>query len=129
MKFLCLGFYNRDAVQALGPERLAAVMQQCEPHMAAIAQSPALELHAGLAERTKQILRTGNVVQVRDGPFTEAKEQVGAVLLIEAATMEEAIEVAKLHPTTQVPEGERLGWRMEVHAVHFLNGATLPVVC
>lgn len=127
MKFLCLGYFNRQAVQALGPDKLAAVMRQCDPHMAVIAKSPALEMHAGLAERTKQILRTGNVVKVLDGPFAEAKEQVGAVLLIEAAGIEEAIEVAKLHPTTQVAAGEQLGWRMEVHPLHFLNGESLPV--
>src|SRR5688572_12435242 len=98
MKFLCLGYYDRRAVERLAPEQLAAVMKQCEPHMAAIAASANLTMHAGLAERAKQILRTGNVVQVLDGPFTEAKEVVGAVLLIEADSLDEAIQVAKLHP-------------------------------
>ena len=127
MKFVCLGYYNRRAVEELGPEKLAAVMRQCEPHMAAIAGSAALEMHVGLAaERTKQILRSGNVVKVMDGPFAESKELVGAILMIEADSMEAAIEVAKLHPTTQVPAGEKLGWRMEVRPVHFLNGASLP---
>nr|WP_186510697.1 YciI family protein [Caenimonas sedimenti] len=127
MKFLCLGYYNRRAVEALGPDQLAAVMKQCEPHMAVIAGSAAVRMHVGLAaERTKQILRTGNAVKVMDGPFSEAKEVVGAVLMIEAETIEAAIEVAVLHPTTQVPAGEQLGWRMEVRPVHFLDGVSLP---
>lgn len=126
MKYLGLGYYNRRAVEALGPDGLAAVMRQCEPHMAAIAALPQLELHAGLAERTRQILRTGKVVKVIDGPYAEAKEVVGAVLLIEADSFDEAVRIAQLHPTTQVPAGEALGWRMEVHPVHFLNGASLP---
>ncbi len=125
MKYLGLGFYNRDAVQALAPERLAAVMRQCEPHVAAIGALPQLELHAGLAERSKQILRTGKQVKVMDGPYAEAKEVVGAVLLIDADSFDEAVRIAKLHPTTQVPDGEALGWRMELHPVHFLNGASL----
>ncbi|MBL0918086.1 MAG: hypothetical protein IBJ14_05250 [Hydrogenophaga sp.] len=125
MKYLGLGHYNRHAVQALGPDRLAAVMRQCEPHMAAIGAMPQLEMHAGLAERTRQILRTGKQIKVIDGPFAESKELVGAVLLIEADSFDEAVRIASLHPTTQVPDGEALGWRMEVHPVHFLNGASL----
>jgi hypothetical protein len=114
-------------VQALAPERLAAVMRQCEPHVAAIGALPQLELHAGLAERSKQILRTGKQVKVMDGPYAEAKEVVGAVLLIEADSFDEAVRIAQLHPTTQVPDGEALGWRMELHPVHFLNGAALAM--
>ena len=126
MKFLCLGYYNKRAVEALSPDKLAAVMQQCAPHMAVIGAEPGLQMHAGLAERAKQILRTGNVVQVIDGPFSEAKEVVGAVLLIEADTFDAAVRIAKLHPTTQVPAGEQLGWRMEVRPLHFLNGDSIP---
>ncbi len=125
MKYLGLGFYNRAAVQALAPERLAAVMRQCEPHVAAIGALPQLELHAGLAERSKQILRTGKQIKVMDGPYAESKEVVGAVLLIDADSFDEAVRIAQLHPTTQVPDGEALGWRMELHPVHFLNGASL----
>jgi hypothetical protein len=125
MKYLGLGYYNRLAVQALAPERLAAVMRQCEPHVAAIGALPQLEMHIGLAERCKQILRTGQQVKLIDGPYAEAKEVVGAVLLIEADSFDDALRIAQLHPTTQVPDGEALGWRMEVHPVHFLNGVSL----
>ena len=33
-----------------------------------------------------------------DGPFAETKEQVGGFCLIEAASMDEAVEVAAQHP-------------------------------
>lgn len=126
MKYIGLGYYNRHAVQALGPQKLAAVMRQCEPHVAAIGALAQLEMHIGLAERTKQILRSGKQVKLIDGPFAETKELVGAVLLIEADSFDEALRIAQLHPTTQVADGEALGWRMEVHPVHFLNGVSLP---
>ena len=62
-------------------------------------------------------------VRTIDGPYTEAKECIGSVLLIEADSDEEALRVAKLHPTTQIPEGELLGWRIEVRPVHYFRAA------
>jgi hypothetical protein len=47
----------------------------------------------------------GKAVRVRrrqlmlsDGPFAETKEQIGGFCLIEAASLEEAVEVAAQHP-------------------------------
>jgi hypothetical protein len=39
---------------------------------------------------------------VTDGPFTETKEAVGGFDLIEAETIEEAIEIASRHPVAEV---------------------------
>jgi hypothetical protein len=41
---------------------------------------------------------TGGDVSVTDGPFTEAGEQLGGFYLIEAADLDEAIELAKALP-------------------------------
>jgi hypothetical protein len=38
---------------------------------------------------------------VHDGPFAEAKEQLGGFYLIEAANLDEAIEIAKKVPVPQ----------------------------
>ncbi|MFG1344115.1 YciI family protein [Xanthobacter autotrophicus DSM 431] len=38
---------------------------------------------------------------VHDGPFAEAKEQLGGFYLIEAANLDEAIEIAKKVPVLQ----------------------------
>jgi hypothetical protein len=37
-------------------------------------------------------------VLLSDGPFAETKEQIGGVVLIECADLDEAIEVASKHP-------------------------------
>ena len=42
-----------------------------------------------------RVRRTGGEYTVRDGPFTEAKEVVGGFAVLEAASKEEAIELAK----------------------------------
>lgn len=40
----------------------------------------------------------GGKRQVRDGPFTEAREMVGGFFLVDCATREEALELAALCP-------------------------------
>jgi hypothetical protein len=60
----------------------------------------------------------GGRLTVTDGPFTETKELLGSVFIVEADTLEAAAELAALHPTTAVAEGEAFGWRLEVRAIH-----------
>jgi hypothetical protein len=40
----------------------------------------------------------GGETLVSDGPFAETKEQVGGFCLIECADLDEAVEVAAMHP-------------------------------
>ena len=42
-----------------------------------------------------RVRRAGGEYTVKDGPFTEAKEVVGGFAVLEAASKEEAIELAK----------------------------------
>jgi hypothetical protein len=42
---------------------------------------------------------------------------LGAIFIIEATDMEEAVRIARLHPTTQIPGGEQLGWFLEVRPI------------
>ena len=55
---------------------------------------------------------------VTDGPFAETKEQIGAFFIIEARDLDEAAEVASLHPAARL--GENVGWAIEVRPIdHF----------
>jgi hypothetical protein len=45
--------------------------------------------------RGARVRRSGNSVTVTDGPFSEAKEQVGGFALLKASSKEEAIELTK----------------------------------
>jgi hypothetical protein len=53
--------------------------------------------------------------EVKDGPFTESKEVVGGFFIIDAASVEEAVEVARLHPAAAL--GEQAGWGVEMHPI------------
>ena len=52
---------------------------------------------AGLARAAQVQVRNGQV-RVLDGPFAEAKEMIGGFFLIDVATREEAIEIARACP-------------------------------
>jgi hypothetical protein len=62
---------------------------------------------AGLKSTTEgfRVRSSGNRLKVTDGPFTEAKEVIGGYAMVEVASREEALEVARQF--------------MELHRVHW----------
>jgi len=49
------------------------------------------------AESTTVRVRGGEVL-LTDGPFADTKEQIGGLVLIECADLDEAVEIAAKHP-------------------------------
>jgi hypothetical protein len=49
-------------------------------------------------EQAKTVRRRGGAVMVSDGPFTETHEWIGGFDVLECADIEEALELAALHP-------------------------------
>jgi hypothetical protein len=49
-------------------------------------------------EDTKVVRRRGGELLVTDGPFTETKEWIAGYDLLEAASLEEAVDYASRHP-------------------------------
>lgn len=121
MQFLCMGYFNPEKMNARPTEEIEAVMEECQPHIEKFYKSGKVLLDAGLESETKYLQRIKDKVIVTDGPFTETKELIGSVFVFEAENMEEAIQIASIHPTTQVKEGEKLGWRIEVRPVHYFK--------
>lgn len=121
MKYLCLGYFDPQKMDARPKAEIDAVMRECQPHMEELYKSGQVIIDAGLALETKCLRRVNGKVTVIDGPFVETKEMIGSAFLIEARDMEEAIRVATLHPTTQVEAGERFGWRIEIRPIHYFE--------
>ena len=121
MKFLCLGYFDPEKMNALPKAEMDAVMAECRPHMEKLYATGRVILDAGLGDEAKYVRRVKGTRSITDGPFTEAKEMLGGTFLIEAADMEEAVRLASLHPTTQVGAGERLGWRLEIRPIHYFE--------
>ncbi|MBS4196497.1 YciI family protein [Lederbergia citri] len=121
MIYLCKGYFNAEKMDARPQHEIDAVMAECEPHLKEFYNSGKVIIDAGLAKETKSLRRENGKVRVTDGPFTETKELIGSVFLIEANDMEEAIQIALLHPTTQVSRGEEFGWRIEIRPVNYFT--------
>jgi hypothetical protein len=126
MKFLCLGYFRPEKMAGHSRADPDALMDKCRPHLQALYASGHLVVDAGLVPEVKSMRRKGGKVSVVDGPFTETKELVGGVFIIEARDMDEAVRIAGLHPTTQVAQGEELGSRLEIRPIHhFKQGDSL----
>jgi len=96
MKFLCLVYFKPETLAALSPAERSALtrdslayndqLRQRNHYIGAEALEP---IHTARTVRVRQEKPT-----ITDGPFSETKEVVGGFILIEAATMDEALQVA-----------------------------------
>jgi len=97
MKYLCLVYSEEARLEAV-PDR------DCVAYDAALR-----ERGRCLASEALQPVRTATTVRVRDGkvaltdgPFAETKEQLTGFYLVEAADLDEALELAAGIPPAQV---------------------------
>lgn len=117
MKYLCLGYLDMDALDAAPAaekdELLQRCMAQCVPFRATgrILAEESL-FHTSQARVVRS--RAGKVT-VSDGPFIETKEQLGSFFIVEAESLEEAVEIASLHPAAML--GEQYGFGIEVRPI------------
>jgi len=123
MKFLCLGYYDVEKFQALPPAELDAIVKECRAHDEALKKTGKVSVVASLTlpQEWKSIRPKNGKPVVTDGPFTEAKEMVGAFFIVEAKDMDEAVGIASKHPAAHL--GESVGWGLDVRACDFFEEA------
>lgn len=124
MKYLCLAWYDEKKFEALPPEEMAALVSQCPPHDKRLRESGRLLAQAslGAASGTRCIRPVGEKRSVTDGPFAETKEQIGGFFIIDAKDIDDAVQIASLHPAAQI--GGQAGWGVEVRPIeHYQNSA------
>ena len=96
MKYMLLSYGNENAWLAMSPEQQAAEMAKCEPHVKKLLAAGKIldgaTLHPTTAATTVRVKRGKRLVT--DGPFAETREQLGGYSIIEAANLDEAIEIA-----------------------------------
>ncbi len=116
MRYLCMGYYNPAVYDTLDEEGLKALIARCRPHDEKFMATGKVMDVASLQHAVGAHIRpTESGPSVTDGPFAEAKEVVGSYFMIEADDLEEAIEIASLHPASQI--GWEMGFSMEVRPV------------
>ena len=115
MKFLLLAYGDRKKVEALSKEEFEALVARCRVHDEELRRTGQLVGVDSLEWDGVTIRPRNGKPTVTDGPFAEAKEVVGTVIVIEARDLDDAIRVASLHPAAHL--GEDLGWGIELRPV------------
>lgn len=117
MKFICLAYYIPQRFEALSQVERDALFRACKARDRDLAATGAVMLQGSLGPDTDtRCLRPGpSGTMVTDGPYTETKEQVGGLFLIEARDIDEAVAIASKHPAAQL--GAEVGMGVEVRPI------------
>ena len=117
MKFLCLGYFDESVFDAVPDELKSEIMTKCYAQCIPFRATGKVVEEEGLHHtRTAKTIRLRNGrTTITDGPFLDTKEQLGSFFIVEAANLEEAIEVASLHPAARM--GEEYGFGLEIREI------------
>jgi hypothetical protein len=100
MKFVCLGYLDEKKWETLPQSEQLALMDECFAYDEVLRKGGHFAGGEALQNaRNAATLRWKNgKVQVTDGPYTETKELLGGMLLLEARDLSHAIELMSKHP-------------------------------
>ena len=121
MRYLRLCYFGQKKFDALSNNDLEAVGPACRPHDEALRNSGRLILVGSLAlpPSSRTVRPANGRPSVTDGPYAETDEPLGASFMIEAADMDEALEVASKHPGPHL--GKYFGGGIEVRPIDMLD--------
>ena len=100
MKYVCLGYYDRSKFEGMTAAEQNAMFDTCfeyDDHLRANghwAGGEALQP----AETALTLYWKNGKVATTDGPYTETKEQLGGILVLEARDMNHAVQLMAQHP-------------------------------
>jgi hypothetical protein len=123
MKYLGLAYFTPEKFAAMAPADVKNLVGQCPPLDEKMRATGKVLVSASLGdhERWRTLRPRGDSTQVIDGPYTEAKEVVGGLFIIDADSPEEALRVATMHPAATL--GEEGGWAVELIPMDFYLAA------
>jgi hypothetical protein len=100
MKYVCLGYYDKDKFDGMAEGERNAMFDRCfeyDDHLRANGHWVGGE--ALQSQETALTLSWKNgKVATTDGPYTETKEQLGGILVLEARDMNQAVQLMAHHP-------------------------------
>ncbi len=116
MKYLCLCYYDVQRFRDLSSSQKDELGAACAPHDEALRATGNLLLQASLSmpDTWFHFVPSRSGPQFHDGPYPDGKDQIGAFLVIEADSDEEARQVASRHATANY--GGHLGFAIDVRA-------------
>ena len=119
MKYLGLAYFTPDQFAALPADEVKALVSQCPALDEAMRATGKVLVSASLGdlEHWRTLLPNGGKTRIIDGPYTESKEVVGGLFIIEADSHDEALRIAAMHPAATI--GEAGGWAVELIPLDF----------
>jgi hypothetical protein len=103
MKYMLLIYDNPETRELFFSPEGKGLMQEIDDLMAELQASGELLATDALADpsQTRTVRVTDGVPAVTDGPLAEAKEHFGGYLLVDVATPERAVEIARRWPSAR----------------------------
>jgi hypothetical protein len=104
MKFICLGYLDVDKWNRLDERRQREMMDACcafDDELRAGGHFAGGHALQG-ADSGVTLSRAGGKVALTDGPFAEAREMLGGILVLEARDLNHAIQLMSRHPGVQM---------------------------
>jgi hypothetical protein len=119
MKYVGLAYFTPEKFAAMAPDDVKALVSQCPALDEKMRATGKMLVSASLGdlEGWRTLRSRGGKTQVTDGPYTESKEVVGGLFLIEADSLDEALRIASMHPAAQL--GEEGEWAVELIPLDF----------
>jgi hypothetical protein len=100
VKYICLGYYDKDKFDGMAEAERNAMFDKCfqyDDHLRANGNWAGGE--ALQSQETALTLSWKNgKVATTDGPYTETKEQLGGILVLEARDINHAVQLMAQHP-------------------------------
>jgi hypothetical protein len=100
MKYICLGYIKPGKFEGMTEEARRAMLDECfeyDDHLRANGNFTGGEALQPPNSALTLYWQNGKVVTT-DGPYTETKEQIGGILVLEARDMNHAIQLISQHP-------------------------------
>ncbi len=115
MPHYMLSVFQEEGAQAPSAEMVETIMARVGAHQAELREAGAWVFFATLTDPSSAtVVRAADgAVSMTDGPYAEAKEQIGGFTIIEAADLDEALEWARRG-------SEACMWPVEVRPVRQL---------
>jgi hypothetical protein len=104
MKYICLGYIDEKAWTGMSQAEQNRFMDECFAYDEELRKNGHFTGGEALQDApSAAVLRwQGGKVSVTDGPFAETKEQIGGILILEAADLNDAIRLMSAHPSLRM---------------------------
>lgn len=107
MKYICLGYMDEKKWDTMSESERNTFMDECFAYDDILREDGHFiggEALQSARDATTLRYRNGKV-SITDGPFTETKEQLGGIMILEARDLNHAIQLMSKHPSLRLSGG------------------------